>query len=1159
MRCVVLAGILLAACLPLFSQIDNGNIRGRVTDSSGSVIPGAKVTVTQTDMNFETILETNTEGLYRAQSLRPGPYRVTISAPGFKRLVRENLELRMGDTMAVDATLELGALTESVQVSAAATLLETETSATGTVVTGDYMYRLPIFQRNVKAILFYTPGLTYNGLAWPGSLGSFHINGLRSGYIGFFEDGQLGTVGDGMATDTILNTIEDIKVLTTTLPAEYGHSAGGAISVVKKSGSNQVHGIASMFGRTRRMQHRKYFDLYRNSQTQPGWTKPPGLIFMQPDANFSGPVYIPKVYDGRNRTFFMVAYQHMLEKQSKQQVSTVPTTAMLNGDFTFGGLGQPIYDPRTTRQDAAGNWYRDPYAGNMIPRSQWDKVATNVVGMNPYQLPNVPGTLTATGPSQNIMTAPMKVVVWDNWSIRIDQQFNPNLKAYGTWTYNSRWERQPPWTIANSFFDYSQNRATTKQNTSSIGTTWVVSPTLVNELRAGYYRYDVRTVSIAYMQDYAGQLGIPGLPKDTMPQIWPGGFTETLNVGGPSTNVQEILSLKDDMSKVKGTHSFKWGYELMRWRQNNYGVNQPAGTYTYTGTAGLRTNGTGLPNTGNTFANFLTGGIASASYSRTINSSLPRVWQHSFYFQDDWKLTPRLTLNIGIRYNVETPPSQKYGLISIWDPNAIDDSVYTNYTCPAGGCKGAFVHPYGSRAYNFDLNRWDPRFGLAWQMNRRMVVRGGFAMTHIDMRGGFLYTDELMAESTNVSQAPGVPIPLFYLQNGPGAINYPARRPDGSVPWRGNPGGHGATIADPNMQAAYTMSWNFGIQTELSRDYMVEVQYKGSAQVRNSGNYNLNSLPFGMIPDNKGGWINLNLPENAALRNTWLNNPQVSRPWNAWGDINYAGNNGHLNHHEGMVKIEKRFSRGLNFLAFYTLQKTLEGNSGNPYLSWSLLKTRSNYDQRHNFTGTMNYELPIGKGRRWLNGGGWKEYLIGGWDMVWTYTISSGAPLGVSISGANTQQYPGWMPNFGNVILLKDPSMRDGWQDLGGARFNQNTQNQAIACGQFTVNQGNECFVYKPSFSIGTDNAYLFDQQRIIAASLSVAKEVAIKERLRFQFRLDYQNPFKWYNWGAPSTALAINSLANSKTFGTYTPGSEATTASYGGLPMMNITLALKW
>jgi hypothetical protein len=1154
-----LAALLLAS--PSFAQIDNGNITGRITDTSGAVIAGAQVTVTQVEMNFETVTQTNEEGIFRAVQLRPGPYRVMVVANGFKRLVRSGIELRMGETLAVNGTLDIGALAESVQVTAAAPLLETETSASGTVVGGDYFYKLPIYQRNIKNILYYTPGLTYAGMNWAGSMSNMHINGLRSGYIGFFEDGALGTTGDGMTTDSILNTIEDVKVLTTTLPAEYGHSAGGAISVVKKSGTNELHGIASMYGRTRSLQHRKYFDLYRNSQATPPYDKPPGLLFFQPDANLSGPVYIPKLYDGRNKTFFLVAYQWMVEKQSKQQVSTVPTAEMLNGDFSFGGVGQPIYDPKTTRSDAQGNWYRDPFPGNIIPRTAWSKVAQNVLGMTPYLPANRAGSVTPTGVQNNIMTGPVKIVRWDSMSTRLDQQFGSRVKAFLSWTGNSRWERQPPWTIANDFFDSSRNIGHTWINTWSGGSTYVISPTMVNDFRASYYRYNRKTDSITYMQDYASKLGISGLPKDAMPGIWPGGFTESLNVGNPTTNVEEIITVKNDVSRIVGKHSFKWGYELMRYRQNQYDLGNPDGSFNYTGTAGLRTNGTGLPNTGNTFANFLTGAISSVNFSRRLHSNLPRTWMHSGYFQDDWKILRNLTLNIGMRYSIETPPSQKYGLISIFDPQAPDDSQYTNYTCPAGGCKGAWTHPKGARAYNFDTNNFQPRIGLAWHVLPRVVVRSGFSLTHVDMRGGFLYTDELMSDSTSMAQAPGDPRPLFYLDQGVPAVLYPTHRPDGSVPYRGNPNSHSANIVDRNMQAAYTMSWNFGIQTELSPNYMLETQYKGSAQVRNSGSQDLNTRPWGLIPNPSGaGYMDLNDPANAAYRNTWLSNTQVSRPWNNWGNINVNGNNGHLSHHEGTIKLEKRPSRGLAFIAFYTFSKTIDGNSlSNPYIDWHLNKARADWDQTHVFTGTMNYEIPVGKGRRFMNRGGWMNTIFGGFDFVWTYNIASGSPIGMSITGQNTQNYPGYMGTYGDVLMMQRPALRDNWQDLGNDRFVQNNQNSLVACGNVTVGWGNDCFTYIPSFSRGNNGRNQWTRQRIISANFSAAKEVPIKERLKFQFRFDFQNPFKWYNWGSPTTQLNMSNLANARAFGTTGVGSEATAAATGGVPLMNLTLALKW
>jgi hypothetical protein len=504
-------------------------------------------------------------------------------------------------------------------------------------------------------------------------------------------------------------------------------------------------------------------------------------------------------------------------------------------------------------------------------------------------------------------------------------------------------------------------------------------------------------------------------------------------------------------------------------------------------------------------------------------------------------LRPSLTLNLGLRYSVEGPTRLKYGQLSVWDPAARDDSIYTNWTCPAGGCLGAWTHPKSGAAYHRDINNFQPRIGLAWHPVRPLVVRSGFALSTIDQR--FLYTraDELTSESTTQQRAAGDPRPLYQLSRGPDPIIYPPRRADGSVYFTGNPGGHSAEILNPYIKNPYTMTWNLGLQYELSKDYVLETTYTGSAAVGLTGGSEWNTLPWGYLAN------------DPAARDRWIPTAQYSRPWPAWGTVNYTSNFYGTTYHSGTVKIEKRYSRGINFLAFYTYGKSLERGVGNKYLDWRLLKGRSAFDQRQRFASSMTYEIPIGKGRRFMNRGGVLNALFGDYDFVWTYNISSGAPLGMSITGQNTQTYPGWMPGYGNVILKQVPTLRDGWTDIGADRWNTANQNSMIACGKAT-SLGNDCFTYPDSYTIGNNGKNLWDKQRIIAANVSVSKEIPIKERLRFQFRWDFQNPFHWFNWSGPTTTLDIR---NPQFFGSVS--SEMSTAHEGGQPMMHLTLAFKW
>src|ERR1041384_7542661 len=280
-----------------FAQIGSATITGRLTDSSGSTVPNVQVSITQVETNFQFSGLTNQEGIYRVPSLQPGTYRLTFKASGFKTLVRDKVDLRTGDTMAIDGILEVGNVSESVEVKGEAALLETETSAQGAIVEGEILHKLPLYQRYVNTTLNLVPGMTMGGYGYGGDFTAFHIAGQRNTTIGLFEDGVNANeqMNGNVGIKPVQNSVEEVKVLTTTLPAEYGHSAGGVVSVVKKSGTNDFHGLAAAYGRTRRMQHRLFFDRLRTSDPQPGNPNGVPTWFMDPEANVSGPIVFPKM------------------------------------------------------------------------------------------------------------------------------------------------------------------------------------------------------------------------------------------------------------------------------------------------------------------------------------------------------------------------------------------------------------------------------------------------------------------------------------------------------------------------------------------------------------------------------------------------------------------------------------------------------------------------------------------------------------------------------------------------------------------------------------------------------------------------------------------------------------------------------------------------
>ncbi|MBM3782749.1 MAG: hypothetical protein FJW30_00230 [Acidobacteria bacterium] len=1118
---------LLAACA-LLGQ-DTGVLTGTVTDSTGAVVVGAQVVATNTSTNFESTGESNGEGLYRIPFLRPGTYRVRITAAGFKTFLRENAELRLGATLPVNGVMELGAVSDSVQVTAESPLLETETSTTGTVVTGEFFQRMPLFQRHSRSLLYLTPGVNVSGLGYGGSLGGFSINGGATGNIGYFEDGMYGVQPSGNnTTDTILSTIEEAKVITTVPPAEYGHSAGGAIVIVKKSGTNLPHGGGGILFREGPMQHRRFMQAARFEQTGNS------LHFYQPDFNLSGPVVIPKLYNGRNKTFFMFAGQYLMERQGEQISWSVPTPEELAGDFRFGGRPgvNPIYDARSTAVNN-GIWSRTPFPGNVIPRAQWDPVATRFLGEKVWEVPNLPGTPTATGITGNLQLPRQKTVDWSNYSLRMDQQFASRFKMFFNWSYNTRTAFTPNLDVVNLLYNTSQRISRDAQTTSGIGATYTLTPTTISETRINYYRFRNDAAWPGFGSDFGKLLGIPNIGAGSMPVV-----TGIPNVANPSLNVEETINFREDVSKLSGKHAFKFGADIMRLRRNNYTRDNNAGTFNLASTAGLNPNGSGIPNTGgNALSQLMVGAVSSYTITSNLLSNLPRNWIQSFYAQDDWKILPTLTLNIGVRYQVQSTQNNKYGQISSFDPLGADNVV-------AGG-RGVITHP--KRVHKKDWNNFQPRVGLAWTLPRRFVLRTGFAVSTVDERLPVAPSEEYGAVTSRIDTPNGDFRPRFQLSQGPLAslLLRPAQRADGTIPFAGtNFGGRGATWVDPNRVSPYTMSWNFGLQHSFASNYLVEVSYTANASVNGFENREINGLSY--------DWANNLRLTDPAQFSAFQSNTQIFRPFPNFGGIQFRTNGARSNYHAGTVKIDKRISNGLSFLTFYTYSKVIDSSSSNNLLPRSMDRAEAANNRTHQYTGSMTYELPFGRGRKWLNSNGWTNAVFGGFDVVYLYRISSGDSLTFTFAGSPVQYMPGVVATrAGRPNSTGDRArLRDNWQDIGTNRFVQAAQNTLIESMNY--------FSYPAAFTMGNVGRNTFDRQRFIDSQFSASKKWNVRERYTTEFRFDFQNPLKWFNLSAPNTVV---NFTNPAAFGKVSTSTsdEGTTANAGGQGLMNITLSFRF
>jgi hypothetical protein len=1069
-------------------------IVGNITDSSGAVIAGARVKVVNTNTSFLSETVSSPEGSYYVPNLIPGDYQITVEVSGFKTQVRDGMTLRINETPRIDVRMEVGNITDSVKVTAATPLLETETSVIGQVMDGDAVVKIPVMQKGLKRMTLYMPGLNViNGL---------HGVGQRERSLGIILDGVSGkepvrgAVNDDQKIMTgTLDMIQEFKMYTTGLPAEFGHAGGGVMSAVYKSGTNAFHGSAEDRYLNGKLVHRQYFDQLKRCDV--GLPCNP-WSYHEMSATAGGPIRIPKIYNGKDKTFWFFGFQRHQEHVSETAITNVPTVAMYNGDFTLGGRGYPIYDPATTRQDATGKWIRDPFVGNQIPVNRFDPVSTKLLSYKPWPQSNQPGVITPVGPTQNLVLPTKGEYFFNRFDTKVDHQFNVKNRIFARVSRQSnrapgRYSTDVSWDIYDPVFVQPNDFTNVV-----ISDTHTFSPTVINEFRVAHNRRRETKDPPTYGQGWAARLGIPNVSDATFPNIITG-FRG--GEGGKFQNVAEDYTLQENLTKVAGRHTIKVGYETVRTRYNSLTEALPSGTYNMGGTELPFT-----PNTGNTFANFLLGNVASAQFTRNQATWLPRWWGHAIYVQDDFRPFKNVVLNLGLRWSYESPFSTKYGQQSQFDPNAID---------PASGLKGAIVHQAGG-LYEKDLNNFQPRIGVAWNFRQNLVFRGGFGIISTDLMTNEINQNfEEYVATANVQAPTGDPRTVFKLSQGPPTINFIAAS-NGSVPYVGtNYASRNATWFDPHMRNPYVMSWSGGFQWQFKRTWLMDAQYQGSAGVKLMNAWNINVQPISYFPS------------DTATLDKIRTNFQSYKPYPQFGNVNLVSNFGHNTYHSATLRFEKRYSGGMNMTSFYTWSKTLDnadddGNvSGISYYNRSLDKGRANYDVHHRWVSNITYELPVGKGRKWMNKGGLANTLLGGWEIVMIQTFQSGQPFTVTFAGSPDNYLPG-VGNRPNQIL-PDGQVKLDHVDIGPNRFPFSAQTRYLNI---------KGFAYPASYTVGSLGRNTLQAPGVIWPQTSVQKTWSIRDRMRFTLRGDFNNVYKYHNFNAPNSVF---NKTDPSGFGTFT------------------------
>ncbi len=1075
---------LLLAAGAMMAQTGGGaTLVGTIKDSTGAVVAGAKVTVVNTATAFIAENTTSAEGAYYVPYLAPGEYRIKVSAAGFKEFVREGITLRSSEVPRVDITLDVGSVNDSVTVSASASLLNTENVLSANVISKQALVETPGVMKRTVYLLQFMPGVI-GGLQT-----GFHITGQAQNDIGFSMDGiaakspYTGTVNqvDGVIQGST-DAMEEVRVLTTGVSAEYGHSAGGSMKMVYKSGTNQLHASFEDRYLNGKWVHRHFLEQIQRPNVP--WA------YQTFDLVAHGPVVIPKLYDGRNKTFWLSDYAINHERTINVRVATVPTPEMLNGDFSFKeapGGGLPIYNPFSTRQ-VGSQWTRDPLPNNVVPRSLMDPVAVKFLGLGIWTAPNQVGSPARTGPVGNLQRAETcRCLNRDRWDEKIDHQFSSNHKMFFRYSHGHN-RGQNGDNFANALFNASREINPTDNINGVISFTSILSRRLFNEFRIGYNR---RASSNPERPESAkDSISISGVVPETFPY-----FNIGYNIGamGYFRQVGEDKVLQNNTTFIAGRHSLKIGYEMIRTAYSDKATSLPSGQYNFDG-------GTSLPfaqNTGNNFAAFMMGAVTSATFTKQVAIFMPRQWNHELYFQDDWKVLPNLTLNLGVRWSYFSPYKTKWDQQSQFDPTAID---------PVSGRMGAITHPKGTIGKH-DLNNFQPRLGLAYNFKPKWVFRASFGIMTVDptgITGGF---DEY-AGNFNILQPVGDPRHQFLLANGPGPQRFVVNA-DGTVPYTGaNFGARTAFWRDPNLRNAYVMNWSGGFQYQPGTTWLINAQYQAAAGVGLIRNWNINGIP-----------LSIALGSDRALQDTVFTAQQNYMIYPQFGTVNYLSNFNHNTWHSGNISLEKRFGKGLLFNTSFNFAKNLSNDDSLAYYNRQG-KARTAFDQQKMFGAFVVYELPVGKGQKWLNRAGIANAVLGGWKVNISENTQSGAPVSITHAGSPNRYLA---PSRVNTVAPIEQAKVPNW-DMG-QRFPTAAQTPYFNSG---------IFAYPDAYTIGTLGSRVLQAPPVYWMQFFVTKSWnPAGERLKLSFRVDGHNlPHKNPNISFPNTQYNLN---NTNAFGRFT------------------------
>ncbi len=1089
-----LLGILIALH-PAIPGQTLGTVLGTVTDNTGAVIPGVQVEVTNQDQGSANIVETQGDGTYYLPNILPGTYSIRMESDGFQSQLAEGLRLEVGSVLTYDAVLEVGALTETVTVEAASPLVETSRGSLAAVVENKRVLELPLVNREVFDLIDLTPGAQRMRNSNRAGGGDVTIAGGRTRAAGVFIDGVVNSRTGIGATITELSppvdAISEVRVEANAPTAEYGRSAAGFMNATTKSGTNEFHGSAYWFLRNDELNARGWD---ARSKTK--------LRRNVPGATIGGPI-------AKNRTFFFYNYDITVQNLEDLRVRSVGLPAWRTGDLSTmlqsNGQLRTVFDPQTA--NARGG--ETQFANNVIPASRLDPVAQAALSY----LPSPNRSAVDISNEGNWVSNLPRELRRTSHTVRVDHELGPSDKL--TFRYNLFMPvtddnlPSPDWGLA----DPNSIRRPQRQQNILLSHTKLFSPTFFMTATGGFFRYRNHIQGFNLDEDLASQIGLSGVGPDSFPRFNIGGnpgFT-SIGQGGGQQRLFAFTNFEytGHFTKVAGSQTLKFGVDYRRYQGSELGRQSASGVLDFanTDTRGLTAEGSVIPGTGADLASFLLGQPDRARVQ--ANPSFGRRSAYvAVFFQDDWRVNGELTLNLGLRYEYETPYTEVADRVTGWDPGLPLPAAGTNGISP--GQTGAFFFAgrdgFPRNPVRPDRNNFGPRFGFAHKPGggTNTVIRGGFAV----MFGGNYDGNVLQTGSQGFGGAgnlTGGQVPL--LRDGMPAtfLQIPSDSDlDHNFGTRGTKFVQGRVdFVDINHRTPYAFDWNLTFQHQAG-EQLFEVRYYAKfAKKVNLRRMNVNQIH----------------PENlhrVGLNEFGSQTQRLLKPFTQYGgtgQIRMNNPNFFKSDYQAIsFKTERRFNRGMGYIFLYTFSRWYDNapfvgedaaslgdhdwfqNVHNFANEWSLSGNHS----PHRIVFSPVYELPFGSGKRFgLKGPA--NVVLGGWQVSAIYTFQSGSPFGVTVlNGARDVKGDNAADATLYANLVGNPDHPSRGEPATGGRRGILWTNEAgfEVPAQYTLGNAGR----KVPGTLGPGTPHIFN--------IAVSKNTQITERLRMQFRFETFNSF---------------------------------------------------